>query len=475
MDDKRIPELLCPPTPLRELSDFERRALSMKLVRLEMAFLARERKPLKNRVLHDTHDAPRFRYADPLERDMAQNALDPHRHPTLAPRSDAAAAAPSVPSPALRPPPAANAAQPASDATRPPVPTPWEKGASPVTVGRSSKIVQPPPLPPPPREVAPAGPVTPPALAAHAALATPAASAAPTGTTTLQQASPAQPSPEAARPTAVGGSFPVAQRNGGDTPPLPPANGGTPKIAAGAESAAGVSGVVAVAVDPNTVSGSLVSGESATSAPKATTKQAAAPLSESRPRDPASGVALATQLQPPPPAAAAAAAAAAAPLPDGGGIDGEDGMRPTTSYVDPRGKRHPYNPSPAVIKRAGGDIALAQDAPVTPTSSASNLPSLSSASGMDTLSSRNNSAATGGLQGRELGRQLLGVRKRRSSGEEPPRQKRRVSGNARPQPQGHGSTASGGHDVSFTDSPEDMAAMEYLKWELHGEACGHID
>lgn len=199
---------------------------------------------------------------------------------------------------------------------------------------------------------------------------------------------------------------------------------------------------------------------------------------------------MATAWQPPPlPPLAEAAAAAAAP-PTGGGDDG-DPMWPTTSYIDPRGNRHPYGPAPkkktapvptkspdpASKKRKIVEIEPAQalQDPTVPAAddtavAAVNPTSVSSSPGPEGLPGRDSSAATG-PKGRELGRQLLGVARRKASAEEAPRQRRRASTSSRPQSPRNGSGASAlGHGMALDDSPEDVAAMEYLKWELHGEA-----
>ena len=85
------------------------------------------------------------------------------------------------------------------------------------------------------------------------------------------------------------------------------------------------------------------------------------------------------------------------------------------------------------------------------------------------------------LQGESFGRNLLGLPRKRSPGEELPSAKRRASaGSFRQDPR---SMASGTVDAngegmlmgSIPETAEDEAAMEYLKWELHGEKPGGIE
>lgn len=77
----------------------------------------------------------------------------------------------------------------------------------------------------------------------------------------------------------------------------------------------------------------------------------------------------------------------------------------------------------------------------------------------------------GGILGEALGLNLLGVRRKESPGEGPPPAKRRVSnGGVHQDSRTSVSEMVDANEGScMPDSAEDEAAMEYLKWELHGE------
>lgn len=411
-DDKRIRNLTCPRLPQREVGEVERRALTNKLFRLENAFMSRERGPCHSRVRYNLQeDENRFmRYAG--SRPSYHDPINPPGHPSFIPARPAATASAQL----------AAALQSRYDSYA-------IHGA---TYGSDRPQVQIPPRISPPQSSERSGP-------------------APAGIVNLPPPIDSQPSSVAAAAPPPSPALPkdtVQQRNNSSIgPPQSQTNGrrdvgaspGTPATGANGNATSNPSSDISPAVigsssaavaQATSVSGTGREGQVAHS------RATAAPPQQQQPVP--SGSSTTTEK----------IREQKAPQPT------REVLEPTKSFVDASGRRHPYVPGKLLEQQSGqATTHLACGG-----------------------TARWKAEATR-QGGRPLGQALLGVSIDRTMQDELPLDPKRLKIDGRksstPPPFVASSTsaANGGpaYDNAVPETSDDLAAMEYLKWELHGE------
>lgn len=557
-EDKQALNLCCPQSPQRELSDVEHRALTMKLIRLEMAFLSRERTPRHNRVRYGAsedghrfatlHRSPspgvakaptRLAYR-PVPPHMMQHPKGVQHPPAIGVQHPPISDVQHHPAIGVQHPPITDVQNhPVKGVQRPPAKGVQHPPAMSVQHPPTAGFRHPPATgvqhPPttgaqhhPAMSVHPPAPDLqhPPAMSVQYPPSTgiqhlSAISVQHPPTTGVQQL----PATSVQHPPGTGIQHPPAI-SGGQHPPgagvqHPPVVGGRPGIGVqpdmgtqpGSKQQVDMGGQRSMGMQPapvTTVVETLLgaSGPPRTSAPQgksvpsptvttATSKVAAPPVAEGAAVQ-TPGAAITADVRGGAVAGAAAATSGArtatagvnsasasaasagvnitsgpsvASLSSGQGAfgppkNGQDTVAdPTNSFIDPSGRRHPY---------AVG-VGL-QHVPGKPPFASPTLPPPAAVAGAGAV-----------LEGAPLGSKLLGVSRKGSPVEAPPKQKRRTLNeralNDRLDSVGMGSGGgntgeNGGGDpwaASTPDTPEDVAAMEYLKWELHGEGFAGVE
>lgn len=416
LDDKRIRDLRCPSCPLRELSDFERNALTNKLVRLETAFLRRERRPLHERVRYnETDDLPPFMYTEPH---AGEGVHDESASPRLSSAGPPTGGMPATSAAGSRLPPP-HAAHASSSQRRPS----FERRSD------ASRATAAPPV----FAAQPAHP------AARPPVTSPPGSTAQPSVRKAPSAGAAQP-PRAGTCKPPGGVNHAAQQNAAGRPQLH-ANGRTTGSASSARDANNQG------LNHDHGSVPARTGVSAASAAAFGAGRGARPENNGSHQVSPEAAADVTRASPP---------ASSTTLP-----------QPAADRADLNGRQRSHSagkrPERSQDHHGTASVAAAPAAP--PTASASGA-----------ASSPRNIPTANGLEGRALGQQLLGVARRGGGGEEhPPAQRRRTAGYTRSAapPVGASESRMNGdaREGDPFETPEDVAAVEYLKWELHGEAC----